>query len=249
MDNSQYCEGWCSCHLLWQKEACFSEILVHIYCRTCRQSSYSSTSASGQILNKCNIMCIRCSHIWNILRITYSRNVGLLNKVYEYWPLQGFRVAIIHGSEEHVPLFTPSLDRYTAPHFVLGLILQVTISYASIVHKPTACKYPKFLFVLSGDINNANSFQSRQEKCRCDFFALCCLQNGSHPVHCSLFACLSEACRWIFSFQNVIGSLWTRCTHILSLLSEASDSNLSRIAGCPVMSLVVLQANILLLSD
>lgn len=174
-----------------KKKACFSEILVHIYYSTCRQSSYSSTSDFGRILNKCNIKCIRCSRIWNTLPITYSRNVGLLNKVYEHWPLLGFRVAIIYGSEEHVPLFTPSLGRYTAPHFVLGLVLQVTISYASMVHKPTACKYPKFVFALSGGIHNVNSFQSQQGKRRCDFFVLCCLQNDSHTVHCSFFACLN----------------------------------------------------------
>jgi len=154
-----------------------------------------------------------------------------------------------HRIEEHVPLFTPSLGRYTAPHFVLGLILQVTVSYASIVHKTTACKYPKFVFVLSGGIHTAISFESRQGKYTCDFFTLCCLQNGSHPVHCSFFACLSEACRWIFSFENVVGTLWIRCTHILSLFLEASDSNLSGIAGCPVRSFVVLQANIVLVSD
>jgi len=34
-----------------------------------------------------------------------------------------------HRSEEHVPLFSPSLGRYIAPHFVLGLILQVTVTY------------------------------------------------------------------------------------------------------------------------
>lgn len=154
-----------------------------------------------------------------------------------------------HRGEEHIPLFTPSLGRYTAPHFVLGFILQVTVSYESIVHKPTACKYPKFVFSLSGGIHNEISSQSRQGKCRCDFFTLCCLQNGSHAAHCSLFACLSEACRRIFSFENVVGSLWIRCTHILSLFPEASDSNLSGIAGCPLMSFVVLQANTVLVSD
>lgn len=172
-----------------------------------------------------------------------------MNKVFGHWPLWGFCVAIIHRSEEHVPLFTPSLGRYTAPHFDLGLILQVTISYASIVHKATTCKYPKYVFVISGGIHNSISFQSRQGKCRCDFLALCCLQNGSHPVCCSFFVCLSEAWRWIFSFENVVASLWTRCTHILSLFPEASDSNLSGIAGCPVKSFVALQSYIVLVSD
>lgn len=175
----------------------------------------------------------------------YSRDAGLVIKVHGHWPLWGFHRTAVK-------------NMFLCFHLHLAgtllLILSLDWSYKSqsltknIVHKPTACKYPKFVFVLSGGIHNAISFQSRQGKCRCDFFTLCCLQNGSHPVHCSFFACLSEACRWIFSFENV-GSLWIRCTHILSLFPEASDSNLSGIVGCLVMSFVVLQANIVLVSD
>lgn len=180
-------------------------------------------------------MCFQCSRIWNTLPGTYSRNVSGL--------VQGMRaLATVGIPVSHYP---PQWRAYVPlrHHFarMLPFILPLDWSTKSqsltqeYVNKLTACKSPKFLFALIGCIYNAISFQSRQGQCRCGFFALCFLQNGSHPVRFSVR--LSIVSLHIdMQLQKFVGSFWTRCIHILSPFPEASGSNLSRTAGCPVRS-------------